>query len=59
MYHCLIDNNLISLNQAGSKQGVSCINQLFLITHETYDSFDEGFEFYGVFLGILKAFDKL
>ena len=28
MHYYLIDNNLISLNQSGFKQGDSCINQL-------------------------------
>ena len=39
--------------------GDSCINQLLAITHKIYKSFDEGFEFRGVFLDISKAFDKV
>ena len=39
--------------------GDSCINQLLLITHEIYKSFDDGWEIIGVFLGISKAFDKV
>ena len=36
-----------------------CINQLISITHEIYQSFDEGLEVRGVFLDISKAFDKV
>ena len=52
-------NNLNSLNQSGFKPGVSCINQLFSITHEIYQSFEKGFEVWGVFLNILKGFYKV
>ena len=34
-------------------------NQLISITHEIYQSFDNGFEVRGVFLDISKAFDKV
>ena len=49
----------ITPNQSGFKPGDSCINQLLGITHEIYKSFDEGFEFRGVFLDTSKAFDKV
>ena len=54
-----IDNALISRNQSGFKPGDSYINQLISITHEIYESFDDGFEVRGVFLDISKAFDKV
>ena len=34
-------------------------NQLIYITHEIYQSFDNGFEVRGVFLHISKAFNKV
>ena len=39
--------------------GDSCINQLISVTHEIYQSFDDGFEVRGVFLDISKAFNKV
>ena len=54
-----IENNLISSNQSGFKQGDSCINQLLSITHDIYQSLDQGYEVRGVFLDISKAFDKV
>ena len=54
-----IENVLISPNQSGFKPGGSCTNQLISITHEIYQSFDDGFEVRGVFLDISKAFDKV
>ena len=59
MFEYFKANNLNSLNQSGFKPGNSCLNQLLSITHEIYQSFDKGFEVRGVFLDILKAFDKL
>ena len=59
MFKCFIENELISSNQTGFKPGDSCINQLVSITHEIYKFFDEGHEVRGVFLDILKAFDKV
>ena len=52
-------NNLLAPNQSGFKPGDSCINQLLSITHETYSSFDDGFEVRGDFLDISKASDKV
>ena len=39
--------------------GDSCINQLLSMTHDIYQSFDNGFEVRGVYLDISKAFDKV
>ena len=50
---------MITPNQSGFKTGDSCINQLISITHEIYNSFDDGYEVRGVFLDISKAFDKV
>ena len=36
-----------------------CINQLLPITHDIYQSFDNGFQVRGVFLDISKAFNKV
>ena len=44
MYPFFIQNELISPNQTGFKQGDSCINQLLLITLDIYQSLDEGYE---------------
>ena len=54
-----IEDELISPNQSGFKLGDSCINQLSAISHEIYNSFDDGFEVRGVFLDISKMFDKV
>ena len=63
LYNSLFDfflkNNLISSNHSGFKQGDSCIYQLLSITHEIYQSFDNGFEVRAIFLDISKAFDKV
>ena len=59
MYPFFIQSELISPNQSGFKQGDSCINQLLSITHDIYQSLDEGYEVRGVFLDISKAFDKV
>ena len=54
-----IENKLISSNQSGFKPSDSCVNQLVPITHEIYNSFEEGHEVRVVFLDISKAFDKV
>ena len=59
MFNFLNQNDLISPAQSGFKPGDSCINQLLSITHEIYQSMDEGYEIRGVFLDISKAFDKV
>ena len=53
------ENELISHNQSGFRPGDSCINQLLCITHDIYQSLDDGLETRGVFLDISKAFDKV
>ena len=58
MYLLCIENDLISLNQSGFKQGDSCINQLLSITHDIYQSLDQGYQVSGAFLDISKGFDK-
>ena len=55
----MIFKQLISSNQSGFKPGDSCINQLFSITHEIYESFDVGLQVGSVFFDISKAFDKV
>ena len=59
LFNFLLENNLISPNQSGFKPGDSGINQLSSVTHEIYNSFDEGLEVRSVFLDISKAFDKV
>ena len=59
MFEFFIENKLISSSQSGFKPSDSCINQLLSITHEIYNSFDEGLEVRRVFLDISKAFDKV
>ena len=59
MFSFSLENNLVSPNQSGFKPGDSCINQLLSITHEIFQSFDEGFEVRSVFLDISKTFDKV
>ena len=59
LFEFFIANELIFSNQYGFKPDDSCINQLLSITHETYKSFDNGYEVRGVYLDISKAFDKV
>ena len=49
LFEYFIENDLISPYQSGFKPGDSCTNQLISITHEIYQSFDDGFEVRGVF----------
>ena len=51
-YEYFIGNELISSSQSGFKQGDLCINQLLSMTHDIYQSFDNGFEVRDVFLDI-------
>ena len=50
MFEFFAKYNLISHSQSGFKPGDSRINQLLLITHEIYKSFDDGLDVCGVFL---------
>ena len=59
MFGFFIENDLISQHRSGFKLGDSCISQLLYITHEIYQSLDEGFDVRSVFLDICKAFDKV
>ena len=59
LYEFFIKTDLISSNQSGFKQGDSSIYQLLSITHEIYQSFDNGFEVRDIFLDIAEAFDKV
>ena len=59
MFGFFIENDLISQHQSSFKTGYSCINQLFSITHEIYQSFDEDFDVRSIFLDISKAFDNV
>ena len=45
-----IENDLITQSQSGFKPGDSCINHLISITHEIYQSFDDGHKVRGAFL---------
>ena len=58
-YQYFIETELISSSQSGFKPGHSYINQSFSITHDIYQSFDNGFEVRSVFLDISKAFNKV
>ena len=59
MFEFFSENELISHNQLGYKPGNLCINQLLCITHDIYQSLDDGLETRAVFLDISKAFDKV
>ena len=59
MLEFFIWNDFISQNQSGFKTGDSCINQLLVITHESYKSFDACLDVRVVFLDISKAFEKV
>ena len=59
MYEFFSKNDLISSNQSGFKQDDSCMYQLLSITHEVYQSFDNGFEVRDIFLAISKNFDNV
>ena len=59
MFGFLIENDVISQDQSGFQPGDSCINQLLSITHEIYQSLDEGFDVHRVFLEISKTSDKV
>ena len=59
MFEFFIENNLISKNQSGFRPFDSCINELFSITHEIHQSFDDNLEIRAVFLDISKTFHKV
>ena len=59
LYEYFIEIELITSSQSGFNPGDSCINQSLSMTHDIYQSFDNGFEVTGVFLDLSKAFDKV
>ena len=59
MFGFFPDKGLISSNLPGFRPEDSSIIQLLSITHNIYKSFDDGYEVEGVFLNILKAFDRV
>ena len=59
MLKYFLGNNLISPKQFGFRLADSCVNQLLLITRDTFISFDNGLGVRRVFLDISEAFDKV
>ena len=59
MFEFFTENEQIPQNQSGIKPRDSCISQLLCITHDIYQSLDDGVETRTVFLDISKAFDKV
>ena len=59
MFKFFTENSLISQKQPDFKPSDSCTNLLLSITHQIYKSFDDGHEVQSVFIGMLKAFDKV
>ena len=55
----LVENSLISTNQAGFKPGDFCTIQQVSITHEIYKYFNKDHEARGVSLDISKAFNEV
>ena len=56
LFEFFIKSNLISSNQSGFKQGDECVYHLLSITYEIYQSFDNDFEVWGIFLWYLQSF---
>ena len=61
IYSFLEREKLLSTNQSGFRPSDSCVNQLLIITHEIFSSFDcnPSLEVRSIFLDISKAFDKV
>ena len=59
MFEFFTENEPMSHNQSGFKPGHSCISQLLCITHDVYQSLDDGLETRVVFLDTSKVFDKM
>ena len=55
LFEFFTENELVSHNQPGD----SWINQLLCVTHDIYESLDDGLQTRYVFLDILKAFDNV
>ena len=58
MFNFFSENKLISHNHLGFEPEDSCIKQLLCITHDIYQSFDDGLQARDI-LDISKAFDKV
>ena len=54
MFGFFPDKDLILGKRSSFKTRGFCINQLLLKTYNIYKSFDDGYEFRGVFFDILK-----
>ena len=61
IYSFLLEEKLLTQNQAGFRPSDSCINQLLAITNDIFEAFDvnPSLECRSVFLDISKAFDKV
>ena len=59
MFEVFTENELTSQNQSGFKPRDSCISWLLCITHDIYQSLDDGLETRATFLDISKAFDNV
>ena len=61
IYSLLDREKLLNTNQSGFRPSDSCVNQLLIITHEFFSSFDRkpSLEVRSIFLHISKAFDKV
>ena len=49
MFGFFLDKGLIAANQSGFRPEDSCINQILSVTNNIYKSFDDGYEYRGVF----------
>ena len=60
IYSFLDREKLLNTNQSGFRPSDSCANQLLIITHEIFSSFDcnPSLEVRSIFIEISKAFDK-
>ena len=59
MFEFFIDNQSVSSDQSCFKPRDSCINQLLCITHDIYQSVDDGLKTRADFLDISNVFDKV
>ena len=55
----LDENNLISCNQHGFRQGCSCLSELFAHFHQLYENLGNGLDSDTIYLDFSKAFDKV
>ena len=59
LYEYFIVKELISSSQSDFRPGDPSINQISSVGHYLYQSFDNGFEVNGVYLGTSWAFDEV